>query len=87
MWKLSQLAEKAAKRPSEIVGIDDEWAAYQFDQAVVFVGVYINNKLNEIDDKGKHIHSIGDLLADRVVDPASDLKNVHGISIVKHKVM
>lgn len=84
MWKLSQLAEKAAKRPSDIVGIDDEWAAYQFDQAVIFVGVYINNKLNELDEEGKPIYTLGELLTDqstRIVNPVVELAGIQGIKV------
>lgn len=37
----------------------DNWTAIQFDMAVVYFGVYIENKLNETDEKG---HRVNDLI-------------------------
>jgi len=36
MILLHLIAKTYGRRPSEIVGIADEWAAYQFDAAVLF---------------------------------------------------
>ncbi len=33
---LHLMAKTYSQRPSAFVGIDDEWAAYQFDAAVLF---------------------------------------------------
>ena len=43
---------KASCLPSEIIGIDDEWAAYQFDTAVITVGTAIENASQEMDKRG-----------------------------------
>jgi len=69
-------------RPSEVVGIDDEWAAYQFDQAVMFVGRYIYAKANELGNDGKPLYDIDDLLSDIKQSVSIDeLRHVHGISV------
>lgn len=47
-------------RPSQVLKIDDEFAAYQFDRAVLVAGRWIEAELA----KGK---KIADLLADRAV--------------------
>lgn len=36
---LHLMATTYNRRPSEIIGIRDEWAAYQFDAAVMLVGL------------------------------------------------
>ncbi len=36
MLTLHHVAKTYHRRPSEIMGIEDEWAAYQFDAAVLF---------------------------------------------------
>lgn len=51
-------------RPSLVVGIDDEWLAYQFDIAVFSWGRHVNNKLAEHDDKGKPKYDLEDILSD-----------------------
>lgn len=35
MLALHLMAKTSYRRPSEIIAIDDEWAAYQFDMAVL----------------------------------------------------
>ena len=52
------------QRPSEVVGIDDTWAAYQFDMAVAQFGAWVEGKLNERDTKGKPVNSLAKLLGD-----------------------
>lgn len=44
------MARQTRTRPSELVGVVDEWAAYQLDSATVWFGTYIENKLNEMDE-------------------------------------
>jgi hypothetical protein len=84
MRNLSLLCKATGQRPSEIVAVEDEWAAYQFDQAVMFVGRYIHNKLNELDKNGKPLYDIEDLLGDKQSDnPADDLKHIQGIVVEK----
>ena len=86
MWGLYQLAKTTAQRPSGIVEIEDAWASYQFDQAVTFVGLYIEGKLAEMDDKGNLVHEIGDLLGtseERIKKSVGALKEVQGIQVEK----
>lgn len=52
------------QRPSAIVGVTDEWAAYQFDLAVAQFGAWVEDKLGERDKKGKPKHTLGGLLGD-----------------------
>ena len=47
LLKLYNLGTAYGRRPSEIVGIDDEWAAYQFDAACLVVGRKVENALAE----------------------------------------
>lgn len=49
-------------RPSAVVGIEDEWLAYQFDIAVFSWGRHVNNKLAECDSKGKPKYTLDDIL-------------------------
>ena len=44
MTTLHLMATTYQRRPSEIVGIRDEWAAYQFDAAVMVVGLEAQSK-------------------------------------------
>ena len=46
MLTLHHVAKMYHRRPSEIAGIRDEWAAYQFDAAVLI------NALDDKDEKG-----------------------------------
>lgn len=52
MWNLHTLAQTTHQRPSDIVGIDDRWAAYQFDSAVCLIGTTIGNALQETTKAG-----------------------------------
>ena len=52
------------QRPSRIVGVRDEWAAYQFDLAVAQFGSWVEGKLGERDKAGKPTHTLGALLGD-----------------------
>jgi hypothetical protein len=54
---------------AELAGLGhDEWACFQFDSAVTWLGVYIENKLNKLDKKGKPIYTLEQLLTPK---PAS----------------
>lgn len=50
---------------ADLTGIPapDAWTAYQFDSAVIMFGMHIENKLNELTDKGKQKHKLKDLLS------------------------
>lgn len=52
------------KWASRLLGLKDEWTSIQFDNAVSFLGVYIENKLNETTKQGRPKYKLEDLLAD-----------------------
>lgn len=68
------MTKETFRRPSEVTGLDktlylhhgleDWWVTYQFDEAVIYWGVYVENKLNETDDKGKLVNSLENLLSE-----------------------
>ena len=64
MWNLHSLSATYCQRPSAVVGVADEWAAYQFDLAVGQFGAWVEGKLNERDSKGKPKHTLAALLDD-----------------------
>lgn len=47
-----QIAAKYGQRPSDILGIEDRWIAYDLDMAVVEYGLYVENRLQEVEKKG-----------------------------------
>lgn len=76
MWTLYCQSKATNQRPSEIVnvrqldielsGMESEWsgwwAGYQFDNAVLYFGSYIENKLTETDKEGKPTYRLEDFL-------------------------
>ena len=54
-----QTATATGQRPSSLVQIEDAWAAYQFDNAVVFLGNAIEGAAQETEwigsEKDKHL--------------------------------
>jgi hypothetical protein len=66
LWRLYCLSTSYGDRPSEILGIDDEWAAYQLDDAVTYLGRWVEAKLSERHRKsGKPKYTLEYLLRDR----------------------
>lgn len=65
MWELDELARRYGQRPSQVIGIADEWAAYQLDVATLTVGRWVDGKLSERNKQGKPIHRLGDLLREK----------------------
>lgn len=72
MYSLWQLSQETHRAPSEIVrvrewasqmmGFEDTWTPYQFDRAVVWFGIWVENHLAERDKQGKPIHTLDTLL-------------------------
>lgn len=63
MWDLYRQAKAFGEKPSALFGIkDNRWLAWQFDQAVLMFGTWVDNKLNERDDNGKPKHKLDSLL-------------------------
>lgn len=52
MWQLFLTAKTTATRPSDLVGLQDRWAALQFDNAVCLVGSTIENALEALERRG-----------------------------------
>ena len=48
MWQMYQQATAWTQRPSSLIGIEDEWAAYQFDYAVLEFGRWVEQGLADI---------------------------------------
>jgi len=48
----------------ETSGFDGWWESLQFDRAVTYAGRFIENKLNELDSKGNHTHTMEELLGE-----------------------
>ena len=53
MWRLYQTAKATYSRPSALLCVADEWAAYQFDSAVAYFGLIIENASQELIDVGQ----------------------------------
>jgi len=71
MWTLYLTASHSRTRPSDLVCIQDDWAALQFDNAVAMVGRIIENAAQEqhnvgSEEKPKFVnkYKIGELLDD-----------------------
>lgn len=63
MWKVYLSTKTNHCRASSLVGITDEWVAYQFDSAISFFGITIENALQEtIKDKTTPKYKLSDLL-------------------------
>lgn len=67
--------------PADELGIEDEWARFQFNGAVSLLGRYVQNKLNECDDKGNPVNELADVLA-RIGPNAKPPQNMSGLLIL-----
>ena len=80
MWKLHSLSVSYGARPSSFFGLaPTSWEAYQLDLCALQVGRWIENKLNERDDKGKPIHTLGQLLDEEEQKPATEFRSMAGL--------
>lgn len=52
MWTLYSKAKLFSRLPSELLRLDDEWMAYQFDNAVATFGIAVENALMERENRG-----------------------------------
>lgn len=75
MWHLYLTAKMSRSRPSDIVGIEDRWAAYQLDSAVVFVGNALEAASQEMQKmgSGKNTQFVPKYHMDELLDPAFKL--------------
>ena len=64
LWTLHNLALTYGQRPSAVLGVEDEWAAYQVDVATLTLGRWVEARLAERDKKGRPIYSLAQLMAE-----------------------
>lgn len=57
-----QTCKAYSLNPATEFGIDDIWLRFQFNNAVALYGRWIQNGLDEVDDKGKHVNTLSDVL-------------------------
>ena len=71
MWSLYLTAKTSRSRPSDLVGIKDRWAAYQFDSAVALVGNAIEGASQEMQKIGgeKNAQHVPKYEMDQLLDP------------------
>ena len=95
MWDLYQLATKTGQRPSRLLNVYDQWAAYQFDQTVIYVGLTLDNLSQELENVGddkkpryEKKYRLSDLLDDEFrvtgedrMPSFADLKQVQGVIV------
>lgn len=54
MWNLYRQANSFGESPSRIFGIrGNAWLAWQFDNAVLYFGIWAQNRIDAVDDKGR----------------------------------
>lgn len=82
-----QTAKTLSQRPSQLTGINDDWAALQFDNAVVYFGTVIENasqeQINVGDDKSpryRRKYTMAQLLTDGFrIDTEPDEADIDGL--------
>lgn len=47
---------------NELTTINEWWTTYRFNNAVAYFGLWVEGKLNELDNKGKPKHDIETLM-------------------------
>lgn len=52
MWKLYLTSKTLSQRPSDLLCVPDRWLAYQLDNAVVYLGITLENALHETINAG-----------------------------------
>lgn len=65
------ISKATAQRPSDIIGVQDRWAAYQFDSAVTLVGGAIENAVQEMQEigEGQHRRLVPKYSLEQLLDP------------------
>lgn len=72
LWRLWMTSKTLSKRPSDFLGVEkwaseklgnpDWFTALQFDNALAYFGIYIENKLHETDKQGNALYTLDELL-------------------------
>jgi hypothetical protein len=56
------MGQAYGQKPSDLLGIEDPWAAFQLDMACLSFGTWVESKLSETNKKGKPKHQLSTLL-------------------------
>jgi len=81
MWSLYLTAKATGARPSQLLGIDAEWIAYQFDSAVTVLGNAIESASYERREvgTGQHKRLERKYTMERLLDPDFRLPRENGV--------
>lgn len=74
------MAKEFSTRPSSLLGLTDDWAAYMLDHAIYMFGRMTQNKYDETDKKGKRKHSIAYCLGEAPRGGVSALRDMGGVN-------
>lgn len=69
------MGKTLGQRPSDILDVEDRWAAYQLDSAVIRIGIAIENALQEtleIDDRKR----VPKYTLEHLLSPEGRLENI-----------
>lgn len=79
MWNLQQTTGQPPSKTlrisdfaGRVTGMPDMWTALCFDSAVLAFGRYIENKLHELDDDHKPVHTLRELLSDETAEQRNE---------------
>lgn len=53
MWNLYRKAETFSTLPAELLGLENPWVRWQFDNAVLHLGTVVTHRMGEEDRRGK----------------------------------
>lgn len=62
-------------------GLDDIWTPLQFDAAVTLFGNWCEGELNKLDDAGKPVYTLEDLIQDKAPGIEKFMQQVSGLNI------
>jgi hypothetical protein len=51
MWNVYVMSKEVSSRPSDLLGIRDDYSAWCLDEVVIEWGMYVNSELDKIKDK------------------------------------
>ena len=80
VYHLHGLAKAYGQRPSDLLFGD--WFTYQLDSAVYTYGTYVNNRLEERDEKGRRRNSLRDVLGEQQRGNLSDILVATGSDVI-----
>lgn len=73
MWLLHLTCKEYRLSPADELGLKHPWVRWQFNHSVGALGRWVEQKLSETNEKGKHKHTVEELLG-------LPLKNSEGVS-------